>query len=211
MGVKTKKTRRRFQDWEIVQKNMDFTYREKVRCKCVCWKEKSIFYSSLVYWKATNCWCKSNKILKEKSTKHWLSNTRIWDIYYNIRKRCYNEKHLAYKYYWGKWVKCNRNTFESFINDMYESYKEHCKAHWEKDTEIDRINNNWNYCKKNCRWATNKEQTENRKKTRKFYYMWRKMTIRQISDHLNINKHTLKRRIDTKWYQNALDYYSTEK
>lgn len=55
---------------------------------------------------------------------------------------------------------------------MYDSYKEHCEKYWEKDTTIDRIDRNWNYCKENCRWATYKEQADNKKTTIKVFDGW---------------------------------------
>jgi hypothetical protein len=46
---------------------------------------------------------------------------------------------------------------------MWESYEIHVKEYWEKNTTIDRINPNLNYCKENCRWATWKEQSLNKR------------------------------------------------
>ena len=69
----------------------------------------------------------------------------------------------AKKWYFDKWIKCLWLKFEDFENDMYDSYLIHVSKYWEKDTTIDRINPDWNYCKDNCRWATCKEQTDNRK------------------------------------------------
>jgi hypothetical protein len=48
---------------------------------------------------------------------------------------------------------------------MFESYVEHYKKNWWHNTQIDRINNDWDYCKENCRRVTAKENINNKSKT----------------------------------------------
>jgi len=57
--------------------------------------------------------------------------------------------------------------FENFISDMYDSFKEHVSLYGERDTTLDRIDNDLGYFKENCRWATYKEQARNRTTNRK--------------------------------------------
>ena len=85
--------------------------------------------------------------------KHPLYNT-----YHGMKQRCYYKKHKDYKYYGGKGIKvCDRwlESFDNFVEDMGE------KPH--PDLTLDRKDSNGDYEPSNCRWATHKEQAENRK------------------------------------------------
>ncbi len=82
---------------------------------------------------------------------------KLRGIFRGMKHRCYNPKDKCYKYYWWKWVRIEWETFEDFYSDMCDSYIEHYNQYGEKNTQIDRINNNGNYSKENCRWVTAKQ------------------------------------------------------
>jgi hypothetical protein len=162
--------------------------------KCDCGNIKKTTSQYLSKSKYLCCWCKSYF----KGT-HKLSYSRIYTIYTMIKQRCNNSIAKEYKYYWLRWIKNLWNSFEEFRDDMYNSYLKHVEKYWEKNTSIDRINNDWNYCKENCRWATKKEQADNRTSNHKVIIDWVTKGICEWCKYYNINRSTVRYRMNIKW------------
>lgn len=160
------------------------------KCVCDCWNECLAKWSSLIAWTKKSCWC-----LWWVKT-HWLKHNPLYSIWDCMRRRCYNKNHKDYKDYWWRGILIEWNNIQEFVNDMYDSYMEHYNIYW-KDTTIDRIDNNWNYCKENCRWVTMKEQCKNRRNTIVYEKDWVKYySLWEICKLANISEWTLRSRIN---------------
>lgn len=150
-----------------------YIWQEKLQCDC--WNIVRARRTDVEKWVTKSCWCYinsnrhilcGNRKWKKINLTHWDTYTRLYRIYRNIKSRCNNPKSTSYPRYWWRWIKCLRDTYEDFKKDMWESYSKHIEKYWIKNTSIDRINNSWNYCKKNCRWATYKEQANNTRRNK---------------------------------------------
>lgn len=184
--------------WNQKKKN-GVVYEE---CLCDCWNRKWIPRRLLLHGDTISCWCYRAEVAREswkRNKKHWMRWTRMYRIYMCMNARCNDIHHDNYSFYWGRWIKVCRNTFEEFMRDMWESYKQHVEIYWEKDTTIDRINSNWNYCKENCRWATMLKQQNNKRSNKYVEYKWEVMSISDLCRKYNIPYSRTRERI-SKWW-----------
>lgn len=130
-------------------------------CLCKCGTYKVIKGSSL--GKATkSCGCLQRevaaKIIRKQSITHGKTNTSTYRSWLKMRQRCYDKNNNRYETHGARGIKvCKRwkNSFQNFLDDMGVR---------PSGTSLDRKNNSKGYCKDNCRWATPKEQANNRRK-----------------------------------------------
>lgn len=149
------------------------------KCKCSCGKITITRWGALKSNRVKNC---SNKIHK---IKHGMRYTNIYDVWHGMIQRCNNRNSPAYKNYWWRWIRIKRKTFEEFSIDMLPTYK--------AGLTIDRIDNNWPYCKENCSRATRSEQALNRRL--KIVSVWGiKWTIKELAQKLWVSMDTMYRR-----------------
>lgn len=123
---------------------------------------------------------KGSRFIHGHSAGNQTKEYRAWS---RMKKRCTNKRYEYYHRYGGRGIKvCDswKNNFQNFLNDMG------C-APSEKHS-IDRIDNNGDYSKQNCRWATSLEQSLNRKSNKYYNVFGVNMTSSQIADILSFKR-----------------------
>ncbi len=116
-----------------------------------------------------------------------LSNLR--GIWASMKHRCLNPKSKEYKNYGGRGILiCERwMTYANFAEDMgpRPSFQH----------SIDRIDNNGNYEPGNCRWATRKEQANNKRTTIRLTLEGETKTLTEVFCQSGVTRGTVYRRI----------------
>jgi hypothetical protein len=110
-----------------------------------------------------------------------------------MRDRCNNPKNVSYPNYGGRGI--------SYL-DKWEDFEEFYRDMGDPPTdkhELDRIDNDKHYTKKNCRWSTHKEQQNNKRNSHFIEFNGKKQTLTQWSEETGIKKETLRYRLYNNW------------
>lgn len=114
-----------------------------------------------------------------------------------MKLRCTNPNYTDYCDYGARGISiCNEwMSFENFKNwALKNGYKEK-KINGKNILSLDRIDVNKGYSPNNCRWATNKEQANNKRNNVRYYYNGQNLTLGEWSEIVGISYGTLSSRI----------------
>lgn len=90
------------------------------------------------------------------------ANNRLYGIWNGMRQRCTRANFPNYYNYGGRGIKI----CPEWENDFDAFYHWANSSGYEDNLTLDRVDNDKGYCPENCRWATVKEQSRNRKTNR---------------------------------------------
>lgn len=145
-----------------------------------------------IYKRVQRGWSDERAVLTPSKKRHGKCNTRTYQIWSGMKKRCDNPKHNCYSLYGGRGITYDPawSDFVVFLRDMGEAPDDH---------SLDRIDNDGNYTKSNCRWSTNQEQARNRSSNVRLTIHGETKTCAEWSKVSGISRSTISRRLKRGW------------
>lgn len=160
-------------------------------CQCSCGNQKICNTSDLLSGNTMSCGClrkETTAATGKGNISHGLTNEPGYKSWGHMIDRCTNPNHPAYSHYGGRGIKvCDEwlKTPDAFLRDMGPKPSD--------NHSIDRYpDNNGNYERSNCRWATPTEQVKNTRRNTLVKYNEKTYVLIDLANELNLNYNSLR-------------------
>lgn len=164
-------------------------------CRCECGNYTVVQGRNLRNGKSKSCGCFMRDYAKHAKTKHGLHKSRLYRIWYDMKKRCYSKTESTYEHYGGRGI----TICSEWLNDFMSFYSWAMSNGYADNLTIDRIDVNGNYEPSNCRWATMKEQGNNKRTCIYLTHNNETHTLTEWAEITGLNPNTLYKRIRKGW------------
>lgn len=161
--------------------------RTKWLCVCDCGNLTEVLQGHLTSGHTKSCGC--------SHIKHGKCNARLYNIYDNIKQRCYTKTNPNYKNYGGRGIK----VCDEWVNDFQAFYNWAMNNGYNDNLTIDRIDVNGNYEPNNCRWVDRKQQSRNRRSNHNYTIYGITHCLMDWCEIYNVNYGTVQSRLDRGW------------
>lgn len=170
--------------------------KDKLIFVCECGNKKIARMSHVRAGTVKSCGCLLKSVPKKIHGTHLLSFTPEFATWQSMVERCTLSHHKAYHRYGGRGITvCDRwldktTGFLNFLSDLGSR---------PENTSLDRINNELGYTPENCRWASKKEQANNRCTNVFLTHDGKTMNIKQWSEKTGLSHGCISMRIRLGW------------
>lgn len=167
--------------------------RKKWNCRCDCGEAVQVFTTNLRRGLTRSCGC-INRELAMKRITHGMSKSREYHCWQAMLSRCLHPKNIGFQNYGGAGIRvCERwrYSFENFLADMGEAPFD--------GASIDRKENKGNYEPSNCRWATRRQQNNNKSSNRMIAIEGKIQSLAEWARELGVNPYSVSTRIQRGW------------
>lgn len=162
----------------------------RARCRCSCGVERNVVIYTLLSGASRGCGCAAASRTKARFTTHGGSQTAEFRTWAAMIGRCHNPRNGKYPIYGGRGIAVCLEW-----RDDFAAFREHIGPKPSPKHSIDRIDNNKNYEPGNVRWATNKEQSRNRRSNVWVELDGERITVTEYCDRTGVKWATVKSRL----------------
>jgi hypothetical protein len=162
----------------------------KWNCVCDCGVHHVVAGYALRSGETKSCGCLRKEQARSNASKHGLKGTPLYSVWLSMKTRCLNPKSPPYKDYGGRGIKiCARwkTNFKNFYEDMSPSYR--------KGLQIDRVDNDGDYCPENCRWSDCTTNIRNRRNTLRVNTSRGPVTVAEAAHRAGVGYSVVKARL----------------